>query len=86
MVSHRATAAVMSVIWQKGVSLMKIAFIGYGQVGAPLADHLQRVGYLGTLAANDPNFESVSKALARNAHLKVAAPKQILSNAVDGHE
>jgi predicted dinucleotide-binding enzyme len=54
---------------------MKIAFIGYGQVGAPLADHLQRVGHQVTLAANDPNSESVKKALARNPDLNVAAPK-----------
>ncbi len=32
---------------------MKIAFIGYGNVGAPLADHLQRLGHQVTLAAND---------------------------------
>jgi len=54
---------------------MKIAFIGYGQVGAPLADHLQRVGHQVTLAANDPNSESVKKALAKNPDLNVAAPK-----------
>ena len=60
---------------------MKIAFIGYGQVGAPLADHLQRVGHFVTLAANDPNSASVNKALARNAHLKVAAPKLAVSDA-----
>ncbi len=60
---------------------MKIAFIGYGQVGAPLADHLQRVGHFVTLAANDPNSASVNKALARNADLKVAAPKLAVSDA-----
>ena len=54
---------------------MKIAFIGYGQVGSPLADHLQRAGHLVTLGANDPNSESVKKALAKNANLKVSAPK-----------
>ena len=32
---------------------MKIAFIGYGNVGAPLADHLQRLGHQVTLAASD---------------------------------
>lgn len=25
--------------------IMKIAFVGYGKVGAPLADQLQRLGY-----------------------------------------
>jgi hypothetical protein len=54
---------------------MKIAFVGYGQVGAPLADHLQRVGHEVTLAAKDPDSDSVSKALTRNPNLRVAAPK-----------
>lgn len=60
---------------------MKIAFIGYGQVGAPLADHLQRLGHHVALAATDPNSESVRKALARNANLKVAVPKVAVGDA-----
>jgi predicted dinucleotide-binding enzyme len=60
---------------------MKIAFIGYGQVGAPLADHLQRLGHHVSLAAHDPNSESVKRALARNANLKVAAPKDAVRDA-----
>ncbi len=60
---------------------MKITFIGYGQVGAPLADHLERVGHHVTLAANDQNSESVKKALARNGNLKVTAPKIAVSDA-----
>jgi predicted dinucleotide-binding enzyme len=60
---------------------MKIAFIGYGQVGAPLADHLQRAVHVVTLAANDPNSESVKKALGKNNNLKVAAPKDAVRNA-----
>jgi len=59
---------------------MRITFIGYGQVGAPLADHLQRVGHHVTLAANDPNSESVKKALAKNVNLNVAAPKVAVSD------
>ncbi|MHB8549909.1 MAG: NADPH-dependent F420 reductase [Acidiferrobacterales bacterium] len=59
---------------------MKIAFIGYGQVGSPLADHLQRVGHQVTLAADDPNSKSVKKALAKNANLKVAAPKEAVGS------
>jgi len=55
---------------------MKIAFIGYGNVGAPLASHLQHLGHEVTLAANDPSSESVTKALAKNGDLKVAAPKE----------
>jgi hypothetical protein len=60
---------------------MKIAFIGYGQVGAPLADHLQRLGHHVTLAANDANSASIRKALARNANLKVAVPKVAVGDA-----
>ena len=53
---------------------MKIAFIGYGHVGGPLADHLQRSGHDVTLAATDPAAASVAKLLARNPGLRVAAP------------
>ena len=54
---------------------MKIAFIGYGNVGAPLADRLQRLGHEVTLAADDTASDSVSKALGRNAALKVSPAK-----------
>lgn len=60
---------------------MKIAFVGYGQVGAPLADRLQRIGHEVTLAAKDPTSDSVRKALARNANLRVAAPKDAARDA-----
>jgi 8-hydroxy-5-deazaflavin:NADPH oxidoreductase len=60
---------------------MNIAFIGYGQVGAPLADHLQRLGHEVVLAAKDANSESVKKALARNAHLKVTTAKEAVKAA-----
>jgi len=60
---------------------MKIGFVGYGQVGAPLADHLQRIGHEVTLAAKDPTSDSVRKALARNASLGVAAPKDAVRGA-----
>jgi hypothetical protein len=60
---------------------MKIAFIGHGQVGAPLADHLQRAGHEVTLAARDPGSASVRDALARNANLQVAAPKLAVRDA-----
>ncbi len=35
---------------------MKIAFVGHGQVGAPLADHLQRIGQEVTLAAKPQKY------------------------------
>jgi predicted dinucleotide-binding enzyme len=53
---------------------MTIAFIGFGNVGAPLADHLQRAGHEVWLAAQDPASESVRRALARNPSLRVATP------------
>lgn len=60
---------------------MKIAFIGYGNVGAPLASHLQQLGHEVTLAANEPSSANVQKALARNSGLKVAAPRDAVSAA-----
>lgn len=50
---------------------MRIAFLGSGNVGAPLADHLQRLGHDVTLAAADPASDSVRKAVARNPGLTV---------------
>lgn len=55
---------------------MNITFIGCGQVGGPLADHLQRLGHTVTLAARDPGSASVQQALARNARLVVTAPRE----------
>jgi predicted dinucleotide-binding enzyme len=52
---------------------MKIAFIGYGNVGAPLADHLARVGHEVTLAAAGSSA-SLDAALARNSSLRAAPP------------
>lgn len=60
---------------------MKIAFIGYGHVGAPLADHLQRLGHEVTLAASDANSEGVKKARARNARFAVASTNQAVTTA-----
>lgn len=60
---------------------MKIAFIGYGQVGGALADHLQRLGHTVTLAAADPGSESIKKALANNPGLAVASPREAVGAA-----
>jgi len=60
---------------------MQIAFIGYGNVGAPLADHLQRLGHAVTLAADDPSSASVTNALARNASLRTAPVKDAVRSA-----
>jgi hypothetical protein len=60
---------------------MKIAFLGYGNVGAPLADHLQRLGHEVMLAAADPSSDGVKKALARNQDLEVAVPREAVDRA-----
>jgi hypothetical protein len=60
---------------------VRIAFLGYGNVGAPLADHLQRLGHEVTLAAALPGSDGVKKALARNSGLKVAAPREAVGGA-----
>lgn len=60
---------------------MKVAFLGYGHVGAPLADHLQRLGHEVTLAAADAGSDAVTKALARNSRLAVAAPREAVGGA-----
>lgn len=48
---------------------MNITFIGHGNVGAALADRLQRLGHAVTLAARDPESDGVRKAQARNPAL-----------------
>lgn len=60
---------------------MKIAFIGYGQVGAPLADHLQQLGHAVTLAAKNRDSASAKKALARNPNLALAEPRAAVAAA-----
>jgi predicted dinucleotide-binding enzyme len=60
---------------------MKIAFLGNGSVGAPLADHLQRAGHEVTLAARSADGESVQRARARNAALKVTEPVPAVAEA-----
>jgi len=54
---------------------MNITFIGYGNVGAPLADHLQRAGHQVTLATVEPLSESAKKVLQRNPNVKTAPPR-----------
>jgi len=60
---------------------MNIAFIGYGNVGAPLADHLQRAGHNVVLAADQPLSETAQKALKRNSNLKTAPPREAVKEA-----
>lgn len=60
---------------------MRIAFIGYGNVGAPLADHLQRQGHVVTLAARDSGSETVRRVMALNGDIHVASPPEAVASA-----
>ena len=60
---------------------MNITFIGYGKVGAPLADHLQRLGHTVTLAARDLNSDGVRKVQARNPALQALPLEQAVREA-----
>lgn len=60
---------------------MDIAFIGFGNVGAPLADHLQRLGHRVTLAARDPDSDAVRQAQARNAALEAVPMERAVREA-----
>ncbi len=57
---------------------MNIALIGHGNVGAPLADPLQRLGHQVTRAAWDAASEAVRKARARLPALEAVAQEQAL--------
>lgn len=58
-----------------------LAFIGIGQVGSALAGHLVRLGHTVTIAARDPQSESVRAALARCPGLRVAATADAVAGA-----
>jgi 8-hydroxy-5-deazaflavin:NADPH oxidoreductase len=60
---------------------MKIAFIGVGNVGAPLADRLQLLGHQVTIAARDPQSPKVKSALDRNSNLLVQEPLEAVTAA-----
>lgn len=60
---------------------MKIAIIGSGNVGTPLADHLQRNGHDVVLATSSAGSASVARALARNPQLKALALADAVSAA-----
>jgi 8-hydroxy-5-deazaflavin:NADPH oxidoreductase len=60
---------------------LKIAFIGVGNVGAPLADRLQKLGHQVTIAARDPQSETVRSALMVNPDLSVESPLTAIETA-----
>lgn len=60
---------------------MKITFIGIGQVGSALAGRLLELGHTVTIAARDPNSNSVKTALARFPNLQVLSPQVAIAEA-----
>jgi hypothetical protein len=60
---------------------VRIAFLGYGKVGAPIADHLRRLGHGVVVAARDPGADGVRRLRARNPGLEVAAPGEAVEGA-----
>ncbi len=60
---------------------MNLTFIGVGNVGAPLADHLQKLGHSVVIAARDPQSQTVQQALNRNPALLVQSPLEAVESA-----
>jgi 8-hydroxy-5-deazaflavin:NADPH oxidoreductase len=58
---------------------MKIAFIGVGNVGAPLADRLQKLGHQVIIAARDRQSPTVQAAINRNSNLLVQSPLEAVT-------
>jgi predicted dinucleotide-binding enzyme len=60
---------------------MKIAFIGIGHVGSALAGRLVALGHRVTIAARDPNSDSVKAAISNYPDLRLAAPQEAVADA-----
>lgn len=60
---------------------MKVAFIGIGKVGFALANRLQLAGYKVLIAHDNPESESVKKALERNGNLQVLGLQEAIDAA-----
>jgi len=60
---------------------MQITFLGIGHVGSALADHLARLGHSVTIAARDPDSDSVRAALAKNPSLQALPPATAVAGA-----
>jgi 8-hydroxy-5-deazaflavin:NADPH oxidoreductase len=59
---------------------VKIAFIGVGNVGAPLADRLQVLGHQVIIAARDRQSQTVQSALNRNPDLLIQSPSEAIES------
>jgi 8-hydroxy-5-deazaflavin:NADPH oxidoreductase len=60
---------------------MKLAFIGVGNVGAPLADRLQTLGHSVAIAAREAQSKTVQAALTRNSALLIQPPLEAIESA-----
>jgi predicted dinucleotide-binding enzyme len=60
---------------------VKIAFLGHGNVGAPLADRLQRLGHQVTLAASGGHVDGAKALQARNPGLRIAPAEEATQEA-----
>jgi len=60
---------------------MNIAFIGAGQVGAPLAAHLAEAGHTVVLAESKPGSASVAEALQRSPRLSARPTAEAIQGA-----
>ena len=63
------------------IAAMRITFIGSGNVGAALANNLQRSGHDVTLAKVSEGSESLARALARNPGLRAEPVKSAVAAA-----
>jgi 8-hydroxy-5-deazaflavin:NADPH oxidoreductase len=61
--------------------MVSVAFIGIGSVGAAIANKLQLLGYVVSIAARNPSSESVVKAVALNSNLLVKEPATAIREA-----
>lgn len=60
---------------------MNITFIGIGNVGSALADHLAQAGHKVAIGAHDPQSSSVIAALKKNPSLRCLSPLEACQSA-----
>jgi 8-hydroxy-5-deazaflavin:NADPH oxidoreductase len=60
---------------------MNIAFIGVGNVGSALADHVAQAGHHVAIGARDPQSSSVAAALKKNPSLRCLSPLEACESA-----
>jgi 8-hydroxy-5-deazaflavin:NADPH oxidoreductase len=60
---------------------MNITFMGIGNVGAALADQLQKLGHSINIAARDAQSESIKQALTRNPNFVIRPPLEAVQSA-----